>query len=436
MEEKKELSHPPSTSPHQSSLQESVETEVLPQPFSHTFVGYGTWVGHCQQYDSGAKTYTVEWTKKGEPTDIQVHDKEEIESWSGTDSTTGTDTTTGKKSTGPQPDQLGPQLAHLFWMDKDGNPEQTLPSYAAVGVLSASQHFDHVYVYTYATKFHNLPKKSNIEVRDANRFLSRDEYDYLKNKKNIPIPLLSDLVRFRAAAEFGGWVVDMDTIWIRKPGIHTCVATLWAKGGNSNMAPTLPHAREWAKDGWDGRGYVGTPFNINKAETPGFGVAIEQMCATNYNIMMNGEAFRKPTPTKTQSFLFMRGIRTAMEQNHLQSTIVSPLYYAAVPFWYPQCRYLVLDGWFERPDDQRVVYGVQLPSLNEILTHAFCVPTSFTLGPNNNVANRLELAGMDVMASAKTHPSSLLASLVQIVIENESENAGGGKSSSKRKRRH
>ena len=58
-------------------------------------------------------------------------------------------------------------------------------------------------------------------------------------ESNVTVAHVSDVVRFRAAALLGGWVVDCDCIWLRTPPAdRTVFATLFAKK-TSNMAPKL-----------------------------------------------------------------------------------------------------------------------------------------------------------------------------------------------------
>ena len=86
--------------------------------------------------------------------------------------------------------------AHLFW----DSPDNTMPPYALLGAESAAKYFDLVILWCYGT-VPNAP--AGVVQRDAADLLSVEDRDAILGT-NVTIAHVSDAVRFRAAARFGG----------------------------------------------------------------------------------------------------------------------------------------------------------------------------------------------------------------------------------------
>ena len=154
-------------------------------------------------------------------------------------------------------------------------PGVSLRADALLGTESAAKYFDVVILWCFRTVL-NAP--AGVVQRDAAELLCVEDRDAIL-ESNATIAHVSDVVRFLAAARFGGWVVDCDCIWLRTPPAdRTVFATLVAKK-TSNMAPKLEEeSRAFAKACMpDGRGLTNTPFALVPG-TPA-ALAIERLVA-------------------------------------------------------------------------------------------------------------------------------------------------------------
>ena len=111
-------------------------------------------------------------------------------------------------------------VAVMFWISIDGTGR--LPDTFVRGTRSAiGMGFD-VHLLAYSN-LQNVPE--GVEVHDANRWLRFDTAQ--KYLRHVAPALLSDLVRAKAIASgaFGdAWLVDGDTVWLRRPPTNKTLA--------------------------------------------------------------------------------------------------------------------------------------------------------------------------------------------------------------------
>ena len=242
--------------------------------------------------------------------------------------------------------------------------------------------------------------------RDAAAMLSVQDRDAIL-ESNVTVAHVSDVVRFRAAALLGGWVVDCDCIWLRTPPAdRTVFATLFAKK-TSNMAPKLEEeSRAFAKDCMpDGRGLTNTPIAL----VPGTAaaLAIEKLVDEFVEERRGGAPWAVPPTTKEWNVL-MHGIKKLVLELGLGGCVRAPIEYGAALSWGGFQDTLMRDHYFDEPVTK---FGVRLPSAAEILDQAYCVPTSFVLAAHGARKNA-KWIGCDVRAYALAHPSSLFGRVV------------------------
>ena len=288
---------------------------------------------------------------------------------------------------------------HLFW----DSPDRTLPPYALLGTESAALYFDVVILWSFRTVV-NAP--AGVVKRDAAELLCVEDRDAIL-ESNATIAHVSDVVRFRAAARFGGWVVDCDLIWLRRPPAGRIeFATLFAKK-TSNMAPKLEEeSRAFRKKGWpDGRGMPNTPLALVPG-TPA-ALAIARLVDEFVDERRGGAPWAIPPTTKEWNVL-MHGIKKVVLELGLGECVRPPIEYGAALSWGGFQDTLMRDHYFDEPVTK---FGVRLPSADEILDKAYCVPTSFVLAAHGARKNA-KWIGCDVRAYALAHPSSLLGRVV------------------------
>lgn len=289
-----------------------------------------------------------------------------------------------------------PSVAHAFWHDDgEGGPE--LPRYAAAGLESAGLMFSLVVLWAYAPRVEGA---GDVFIADADALLPRADRDALR-AAGAPFAHVADVVRFRAAARLGGWVIDADNFWLRSPPVGRFVfSTVWAKATGS-VAPRSEASRvmfaAFAKENWDGRGLINTPFCV-VAETP-FAAELDALC----------ERFCVGKQPRAWN-IFMHGVRDLVLAADLGAHVRPPLEYGAAPFWGGQRGALLEDGFFDGPAAARTKFGVTFPTTDEILERAYCVPTSFALGGKAGVHSAI-----DPRAFAREHPTSLLGRVVAAI---------------------
>ena len=301
--------------------------------------------------------------------------------------------------------QMTPTVAHAFW-GKAAGCTAALPSYALLGLESAVAKFDTVYLWQY-DDVPNAP--AGAVKRDAANLLSAVERDALL-AKHVTIAHVSNVVRFRAAALEGGWVIDADNIWLFAPPTGFVFSTLWAKrtgGVAPSSAKWQAMAQAFAKDGWDGGDSINTPFSV--LPKTAFAADLLSLVDAFVTKQTHGSPWLQPPSTSQWNF-FMWGVRDLIVKHGLGVHVRPPIEYGVSPYWHGFTDTILRDGFFDQPSPQRLKFGVQLPSTTEIFSEAVCVPSSFILADRNG-----KYAGLDVYAYAKAHPKSLLGRLVGYV---------------------
>lgn len=288
-------------------------------------------------------------------------------------------------------------IAHVFWGHPTVKEADTpvLPENCVVGLQSAVRHFSTVCLWQYEDVA-NAP--NGVVKCDAKTLLPSEERRVLMQDKNIPILHISDIVRFRAAATHGGWVVDCDCVWLRAPPSSGFVfSTAWAKrtGGMAPRGATAAKQQAlFRKEGWDGSGVINTPFRVVRGETSFLLDAVE----TTVQKIHRRKAWKVPATTQ-QYNTFMHMIRDVVVSHDLGSFVRPPIEYNVCPFWRGMTSYIVTE-FFDRPPEQRVKYGVQLPSTQEILDTAYCIPTSFYFSCHSRTYTAHSTTMRDVPASS------------------------------------
>ena len=295
-------------------------------------------------------------------------------------------------------------IAHAFWAPSVQGVAPTLPSYALHGLKTAVANFDKVYLWQYEDVT-NAP--AGLIKCDASTLLTVGEKDALLSQ-NVTIAHVADVVRFRAAATKGGWVIDADNLWLRNPPSGFVFTTLWAKrtGGvapSSSKWQTMKAA--FAKDGWDGGDSTNTPFSV----VPGTPFAAELLSSTNTFVtkQTQGEPRWEKPPTKAQWNSLMCVLRDLIVKHNLGKYVRPPIEYGVSPYWHGFTDKILEDGFFDLPAPQRVKFGVQLPSTTEVLKDAICVPTSFILADRHGKYSGLKLRDL-----LRAHPTSLLGRVI------------------------
>ena len=124
-------------------------------------------------------------------------------------------------------------------------PGVSLRADALLGTESAAKYFDVVILWCFRTVL-NAP--AGDVQRDAAELLCVEDRDAIL-ESNVTVAHVSDVVRFRAAALLGGWVVDCDLIWLRKPPADRIVfATLFAKNAGSMLALAAKHRSQLRRE--------------------------------------------------------------------------------------------------------------------------------------------------------------------------------------------
>ena len=301
--------------------------------------------------------------------------------------------------------------AHAFWTDS-ALGAASLPDYGVVGLQTAVRQFDEVVLWTYGP-IANTP--SGVEMGDATQLLPFDMAQALV-AKNIPLAHVADVVRFAAACQAGGWVIDVDNLWLRRPPSGMTFTTLYAKrtgGVAPSCAKWKAMAASFAKGVWDGGDSINTPFCV-EAGTP-FATALHNLVQTFLDKQVDGPTWPTP-PTKDQWNKLMWGLRDLIVKHGLGTHVRPPIEYGVSPYWHGFTDVILRDGYFDQPADQRLKFGVQLPSTREILTTAVCIPTSFVLAERHN-------SGHDIHAIVRDRPTSLLARVMTQALSNKRKGA-------------
>ena len=310
-------------------------------------------------------------------------------------------------------EQIGdPTMAHAFWSADAVGGCPKIPDYAALGLESAVRWFDKVLLWQYE-EVENAP--IGVIKMDANELLPKSEMASLM-ENNVTIAHVSDVVRFRAAAKMGGWVIDADNIWLKAPPNGFVFSTLWAKrsgGVAPSSAKWKSMAAAFAKEGWDGGDSINTPFSV--VPNTAFANGLLSVVETFVERGMKGPPWAKP-PTKGQWNILMWGLRDLILKHGLGRFVRPPIEYGVSPYWFGFTDTILRDGYFDAPAIDRYKFGVQLPHTDEILDRAVAIPTSFILAARHcgkRKRDNVDDARGDVHTFIQTHPTSLISRVLQ-----------------------
>lgn len=274
-----------------------------------------------------------------------------------------------------------PRVAHTFWAARKSTLSPRLPNYAMEGLRTAIVHFDKVVLWQYE----DVPDApEGVEKRDAATLLPTVVKDELM-VKNVTVAHIADVVRFRAAARYGGWVVDADTLWLRAPPSSIIFATLWSKRKGLHAK----RSQEWkalknafAKEDWDGGDTdMATPFSVSP--TSAFAKDLLETVESVVTKCLKGPVWSDP-PTKCQWMILMKVLAPLVVKHNLGDCVRPPIEYGVSPYWKSHVEKILEPGFFDAQSNCREIYGVTFPSTDEILRRAYCVPTSFALAERRN----------------------------------------------------
>jgi hypothetical protein len=164
-------------------------------------------------------------------------------------------------------------VARVFWVDPHKLVEtresttSVLPSVQALGLRSQVAQFKKVVLWTYGQVLGAPPQCAQ---QDARCLVPIDTTISIINLHgHAAVSQVSDCVRILAVATYGGWVVDCDNVWLRPPPYGEKYsyqfATLMAKRSGRSHGERYWSGHEFTPQpdlGWDGRGYLGTPFTF------------------------------------------------------------------------------------------------------------------------------------------------------------------------------
>ena len=265
----------------------------------------------------------------------------------------------------------------LFWSSKF-TPGQTMDEYRNMELNLSYFHEITLYsmdkikknkirLYTYQ-KFnrHLIPDK--IELLDANDIYPIEEA-YSALSRGHSIAHISDLVRLKASIEYNAVILDMDNIMLRPfPEIDCFTSTTPAKA-SGGMAIKFGPKRPPFKilDGsWDGCALSIFPFKV---------------CPSNKKLV--NELVKKIANTlslepskSTKAWNYVMWSLQEIANNTPNMRIMKPIECAINPAWKNSGNCYSLDSP-SKFDGKTKLFGVLMPSIDEILDTAFVIPHFF-----------------------------------------------------------
>jgi len=114
----------------------------------------------------------------------------------------------------PAVDRTEQSWAFAFLHNADDSVRE-LPDACSVGLASATKFFNVKFL-----SYQVLSVPVGVAQVNAEQFLPFERFNHLLNM-GVPIAQLGDFIRLRAAHSFGrgGWVIDCDTFWLRRPTV-------------------------------------------------------------------------------------------------------------------------------------------------------------------------------------------------------------------------
>ena len=296
-----------------------------------------------------------------------------------------------------------PLCAHMFWSTAaTGSPDITMPDYAVQGVTSAMSAFPGGVYLAHYGRITNAP--DGVCCVDARQFLAEDVKDGLL-ARGMAIAHIADIVRFLAAADRGGWVVDADTLWLRPAPAGLHFATLWSQKKAQRANADTPDKR-------------GTPFTV--PANSGFAQDLKKLAQEKVEKGMQMEP-TDATDNKCEGKDWATNIQDTgplIEKHGYQDYRRPGIWFAPVPFW-AMCKMrniALKNGFGDLDEKRREKLGVLLPSTSEILQESYCVPTSFVFNERNPQHTG---KGFDLRATFATpeHNRSILAAVFRKSLE-------------------
>ena len=153
-------------------------------------------------------------------------------------------------------------------------------------------------------------------------------------ERGVPVSHISDVVRFTAAAEEGGVVLDCDLWWIREAPRSPFVATLYekAEGGRSNpSAAVVARHDAFARPGWNGHGLVNTPVGVCPRPSR-FAIALGNQMTAFTEDYTREDAIVRFDPNKDWNVL-MHGVRDIVLRLDMGCEARPPIEFGASLSW-------------------------------------------------------------------------------------------------------
>ena len=113
----------------------------------------------------------------------------------------------------PSVDSTEQSWAFAFWHNIDDAENKRLPEICYVGLSSAARYFNVKLI-----AYQSVAAPPEVTVLNAEQFLPLSRVSYLLGV-GVHIAHIADYVRLQALHVFGrgGWMIDCDTLWLRKP---------------------------------------------------------------------------------------------------------------------------------------------------------------------------------------------------------------------------
>jgi hypothetical protein len=330
----------------------------------------------------------------------------------------------------PFTNQRWESTIHLFWDDsvqvlRSQGRAMTfvrLPPYALLGVQSCLNHFEHVCLWSYSTII-NAPK--HVIECDATQLLPWASAEFFLCKDNASIAHIADAVRTFAVAEWGGWLCDVDNVWLKPPlPLHEqyYFSTSFSKKSKNGDEPFVPKDEHWAKYSWvaaakhfkewDGQDIIGTPLCLPPlaADTSRF---TERLVSVVHEVL---QGRRRLTHGGSNAYMwFMHAIRGLVVECNLQCCCVPPILHCPVPWWTDGRAYVLNEFYAEDDPMPQVKHGVALPTARDIFQKSVSVSHFFASVSKEKTAANISYDIFQEQQGASRN--CLMAQLIQHVKE-------------------
>jgi len=228
-----------------------------------------------------------------------------------------------------------PKVAVCFWhtIGDEAATTQSAPDNCVAGVRSAMKNggFDRVVVLAYRP-IENLPP--GVVTVDAEKYFPRQLF-VERLAAGVPVQIMSDYVRLRFILVHGGWMVDMDTVWLQPvPSLHLGGVShghfFASIPAHSRMgASKSKNAAHWCVD------FLVKPYDMLYLATPWAFLpgspVIEQYMQWAQSALIEQEFTAHKTRTVHDYCRGMNALATAINNTGLSASIVASEVCAPIP---------------------------------------------------------------------------------------------------------